>query len=261
MSQRAIDVDEILPPTVKSISMDIRVIFLSAHEHVIEKIRTGFEKYVESMINDQETYKTAHKKYKRDIASITNEHVVECIKKDETQSNNLLRDKIADFAQTRGFIVKTNKSAILPGKVPGYSRFYSSKPDLSMFKPNSHCGFAIIERERNESNEEESGPFTLTASASENTKTSEETLPQLLGNMEKVAGDIVHHHMQHCARKLFDILKIYGFIINYEEEFCNVYMLEMNFVEKRSYLSQGSQALKLDDGIGRLISELDSGHE
>ena len=72
-----------------------------------------------------------------------NKLIKRCIETKELTLNSYLRSKIANEAR---YIVETNKSALLD-KVSYNSRFYSSKPDLSIVNPSSHCGYIIMEQD------------------------------------------------------------------------------------------------------------------
>ena len=125
----------------------------------------------------------------------------------ELTNNEVLKTWVKEIARCLGYKVLTNKSVIhFFGKKA--SRFQSSRPDFMMFSGKQHCAYMYIttcmECDGDEMNNNDSQ--FLTGATTENktstcTSTSEEAFEQLLGNMEKVAGDLVVYHLQECFQK------------------------------------------------------------
>ena len=186
------------------------------------------------------------------------------IRLDEISMNVLLCKAISDEAEKMGFTVATNTSGSQKSK---YSKYYKSRPDLTMYKNN--CGYVVIDTGASEesetptaaSEESETPTASISGGITENKLNKKgDVVGQLLAGMEKVAGDLAYEQL--CSDKpaqdrLFRNIIIYGLVINYDDHNCTPYKLTMDFVKKSSKFNIGIQQLPLKEGITRLLSKLE----
>lgn len=90
-----------------------------------------------------------------------------------------------------GFSISTNKAKSGTPHVNPCSRFFKSRPDLVIMH-NCNCIAAVVQE--NGGDESDDADTTLFAATSENklSGSADTDILQLQGNMEKVAGDLVH---------------------------------------------------------------------
>lgn len=101
--------------------------------------------------------------------------------------------------------------------------------------------------------------YVLKAGASENKRAAGDAkpLPQLLGAMEKIAGDLAKFHLKSTSSKvLFKRVWIYGIVIDYSKDSCTMYKLEMNFTKIESILYICDDKVPIVDAIKMLYSTL-----
>ena len=122
-------------------TIDVRFVSATSYKDKMQSVCQEFESYVISVFSD---IQSASKKYKASIkGKYLSDDTVEYVDAKELTTNDYLRNKIVTEAEKLGYIVHTNKSSILPDRTSS-SRFYSSRPDLSILNPSSHCGFTVI---------------------------------------------------------------------------------------------------------------------
>ena len=63
---------------------------------------------------------------------------------------------------------------------------------------------------------------------------------QLLGNMEKLAGDLLYHHLRSCGTVVKKINN-YGLIVNYNDNYSKANCLKMDFGIKSCTLEEESE--------------------
>ena len=187
----------------------------------------------------------------------------------ELTNNQILCKAVAAKAQEMGYSVKMNTSAISGSCNSRSSKYYNSRPDLAVYK-----GGRIYVLMRKPSEDEDT---STSESTTEDTSTSESILKggiaenknelkrdiegQLLGGIEKMAGDLAYLQLQEDVDNpeqiRFNHIMIYGLVIDYENLTTKAYHLDMNFVEKRSTLYTGKEELDLNTGVNRLIACLE----
>ena len=160
-----------------------------------------------------------------------------------------LQKYIENSLDYKDFCVFTNTSKVFPD-TRAISMFSSSKPDLMMFrKDNPEIGVFCqcnVEEDVNEDMEtEESEEEYIT-----------DPLAQLLGNMEKVAGEMVKVFIINDATgKRIEILKIYGIIINCKMNICEHYLLTLKLTEPGyTLLEKGSKNLEIHTALQRILA-------
>ena len=81
-------------------------------------------------------------------------------------------------------------------------------------------------------------------------------LAQLLGNMEKVAGEMAKVVIiKDATGKRIEILKIYGIIINYKMNICEPYLLTLKLTEPGyTLLEKGSKYLEIHTALQRILA-------
>ena len=177
---------------------------------------------------------------------------------DETTKNKIVCTEVRRKAEEMGFTVTTNtsKSSNLHA-----SKYYSSRPDLVMYKEN--CGYIVTETSASEELIDETTATTaaLHGGVTENkNKMNCDVEGQLLAGMEKVAGDLAYQQLRRnkqAKEKVFQYIYIYGLVINFDNLKCKPYKLTMDFVSNSCIFNAGRQELDLDDGITRLVSKLE----
>jgi hypothetical protein len=184
------------------------------------------------------------------------------IKFNELTANSVLVDVLSAKAESLGCIVTTNSSGCSSNKT---SKYYRSKPDLVIYKED--CAYVVIKDApaSDETSEESTDETTThTIGVTENTvkvKASGDIVGQLLGGMDKVAGELAYEHLRNgelpIEIRLFRQIKVYGLIIDLEGGKSRPYMLNMDFVTKCSVVYRGRQELDLVASINRLLSCLD----
>ena len=249
INQKTVPVNKILAEESFQLRIDIQFVGITTYK---EKMASAFRE-VRSLLSANKKCKVED--ISEDIFVVQDKYLsegaIECIDAKELTMNSYLRNRIVQIAEGLGYIVKTNKSAVV-GKANQSSRCYTSRPDLSIISGKYHCGFTVIEQESGEPEE-----FIVTAATTENKQScSGDEMPQLLGNMEKVAGDVVLHHLKVCETKLFSFVEVYGLIIDYNTDTCTAHKLKMDFHAKNSYLYNGDKELPLSQAIDRLITTL-----
>ena len=162
---------------------------------------------------------------------------------DEGSLNVLVTEKITAAAKGLGYTVATNRSAVITNR---YSRFATSKPDLYMYSPDHHCGFVVDNAKED----------YLEGVVSENKLPSSNPLAQMLGNMEKLAVDLLFFHLRRCSRDI-RYIKIYGMIINYDTNRSTAYLLTIDFESKSCTLEEERQPLGIEFGLNRLLSQME----
>ena len=84
-------------------------------------------------------------------------------------------------------------------------------------------------------------------------------LPQLLANMEKVAGDVAWYWLKFgcIAQKVFKHIVILGLAIDFQKRYSLAYKLKIDFDLGVSTMYIGREELTLEDGINRLFASLE----
>ena len=174
----------------------------------------------------------------------------------EITSNVLLARQINRVAEPWGYKVLANSSKPFEDEHPvNSSRFFRSKPDLIFFNLDSNHVMTTMEELEDE--DEVEVLHAATGECNMSFTTEEDILPQLLGNFEKVAGDVVQERLIRGKRKHFDEIILYGLLINYKQKSCRIYKLHLDFVNRTSFLEQGQERLPLSDAVNNLLFNFD----
>ena len=89
----------------------------------------------------------------------------------------------------------------------------------------------------------------------------QDPIPQLLGNMEKVAGNVAYHWLMYGkpgAKKALKYIVVYGLTLDYDKTTAYTYKLTMNFEKRASNFLYGESPLHLEDGLNRFVSTLEA---
>ena len=176
----------------------------------------------------------------------------------ELQANYLLARQIKDVVEPWGYQVLANASKFFKGEHPiNSSRFSKSRPDLIVFNLDTNCVVAAMEELEDEVKvlQGAAGECKVYSFSSE-----ENALPQLLGNLEKVVGDVVQERLMRGKKKHFDEMILYVLLINYQEKSCKVYKLHLDFIKRSSFLEHGKETIPLSDAINNLLFHFDPGY-
>ena len=83
----------------------------------------------------------------------------------------------------------------------------------------------------------------------------------LLGEMEKVAGDLAYNTLEDGnlsgEKKIFQCIELLALTVDFEEKMCQVYKLKMDFLASCSTLYVGDKRLHLNEGVNRLFEALE----
>ena len=159
--------------------------------------------------------------------------------------NELVKNQISQVAGALGYMVETNKSNLfqrLGSTVHNTSIYSTSRPDLFLYHHEINQAYIVSDKE------------TILAATTENDAT---PLPQLLANMEKVAGDAAWYWLRFSTQKVFKYIVILGLAIDYQKRNSLAYKLKMDFELGVSTLYIGDEELTLEDGINRLFASLE----
>ena len=180
----------------------------------------------------------------------------------EDALNVAIKESVAAICKENGYRVFSDQSTISAYGNPNASQYYLSRPDLVLYNPkklSSVCVGHTVTEEKETEEESEQNEQALRGGMTENKKKVErDHLGQLLGGMEKVAGDIAYDYLCNPVCHRFDKIQITGLLMDYLNHECDVYELTMDFVQGRSMLHHGDHKLEIPDAINRLISKLES---
>ena len=100
--------------------------------------------------------------------------------------------------------------------------------------------------------------ISLFGSVSKNKLTNTEPEAQLLGNMEKLAGDLAYHHLSKGKKGNigFRYIMIYGLLITYNLDESASYKLTMDFVKNESHLLVEHKRLPIQHNVNRLMWQM-----
>ena len=179
----------------------------------------------------------------------------------EVAQNTLIYSQLMAVVKRMGYVIQTNKarSTLECSNVS----FSSSWPDLIIYHPKQLLGCVINSTPDSEGGDGESGadtgePVTLVGAVTEHKQGSGQfPLGQLLGNMEKVAGDLGEVCIRDTER-IFDEITVYGLIVNLQQRSCTAHKLSMRFEHNQSTLHSSEEETALNDGLNRLLHILDS---
>ena len=178
-----------------------------------------------------------------------------------TALNVVFKNTITEFCEQNGYKVYSDRSRIIEFNNPQASRYFASRPDLVLCNPCKLHGVicVLIEEEGEVEGEQEPGPEQALIGAISENKHARDVLGQLLGGMEKIAGDLAYEYIRSSAKfQQFNKIQLTGLVMDYSEDECEVYELTMDFEENLSTLYSGQQKLCISDAANRLISKLES---
>ena len=175
----------------------------------------------------------------------------ECVRVTELKEltlNELVKNQISQVAGALGYVVETNKSKLFQhlGSTSHNTSIYStSRPDLFLYHHKINQAYIVSDKE------------TILAATTENKNDDATPLPQLLANMEKVAGDVAWYWLRSSTQKVFKHIVILGLAIDFQKRNSLAYKLKMDFEVGVSTLYIGDEELPLEDGINQLFASLE----
>ena len=116
-----------------------------------------------------------------------------------------------------------------------------------------HYGMCVFQPETISEEPEEDSDGSLTENKKDG---STDPMGQLLGGMEKLAGDIALKYICSGPEQLFNEIVIYGLTLNLQANECTAHKLTMNFKARNSILESGDGQLPIVDGLNRLLTAL-----
>lgn len=176
----------------------------------------------------------------------------------ELTNDHLLCTAVAAKAQQMGYTVTSNTSSISGSCNSRSSKYYNSRPDLAMYKGGRM--YVLMRKPSEESTTEDTSTSESTLKGGMTENKNKDVEGQLLGGMEKMAGDLAYLQLQGSVdpeQKRFNHIMIYGLVIDYENLTAKAYQLDMNFLENCSTLYTGKEELDLNTGMNRLIACLE----
>ena len=165
------------------------------------------------------------------------------LKVKELSLNDFVANQIQAVAGGLGYEVETDNSRLFKSdpKKFNLSRFHTSRSDLFIYNHNCQDCYVVDDKAK------------LVVGTSENGDTGEQDpIPQLLGNMEKVAGNVAYHWLMYGksgARKAFKYIIVYGLTLDYEKTTAYTYKLTMDFKIRGSTFLYGERPLHLENGL------------
>ena len=226
------------PSSLPRINLSFRFMEVDQYSTAMQECQAVVAEVVKKCLEENVDLKPMLLSLKENVQEVAT-RPVSTVALQEESLNTYVKEKIAAVARSLGYIVATNKST---SPMDHYSRFASSKPDLYMCSRQHHCGFVV---EHN----------YLQGMVTENKINNSNPRAQLLGNMEKLAGDLVHHHLQSCGI-VFEHVRIYGLILNYADNLSTSYCLKMNFKSKSSTFEEEMETLSVERGLNRLLAQM-----
>ena len=182
----------------------------------------------------------------------------------ESMLNELIRCQVEPIAKDMGFSVTFNSGRLDDQAATQYSRYFNSRPDLTIYHPKKSVAYMVQHTQPVEEMEEEVDKEQVTlrgGMAENNSNVKSDDIGQLLAGMDKVAGHLAHKHLQRDLpdnEKSFEIIEIYGLLCDFGTKKCQVYKLVMYFEDRMSKLYCGDQEVDLSTGISGLIATLKS---
>ena len=186
----------------------------------------------------------------------------------ENMFSELILHQVKEVAERMGFIVASNTSVVGKDKTKPFSQYYKSRPDFVVYHPKQTVAWVIqptVQADKEEMDvEQDNAHATISAGVAEFKLKVGDNLGQLLAGMEKVAGDVAYEVLRKdipAAEKAFETINIYGLLCDFTIRECQVYKLELDFVNTKSTLSKGDEDVPLATAISRLIATLQSATE
>ena len=235
--------NKVLSSVNKCYPIGVDLMFVSDYEDKLTSFREAIRQQINSPGN---------------IAKILDnfETTVPCVTTSENTTNTIFKEQVASIANRLGLEVTTNKSRIINDlkEVPHCTRVYSSQPDLAIYSLK-HCVGAIVQDsitsdDANDTDISSGG----TVEAKNSIDNYNDVLCQLIGNMEKLSGDLAYYHLNNG--KLFTQIVIYGLMINYNKRECTAHRLTMDFSAKVSTFLTGEEPISLQEGASRLLASV-----
>ena len=272
VGKMTVETDTILPPSKATlVSIDLRLITITRAKEAAKEAAKDAIKYVLSII---ESDVAGH----LDVSQLITGYEHSCKLEPDLQSssielpeiarNQLLFSQISEMAHEKGYCVATNKSVIDPA-TPCVSKHHKSRPDLILYHTKHYHAYVIKsitdedrqDEDHQDEDQDEDRILTLKAGVAENeNQTGSDTLGQLLGEMEKVAGDLAFRNIADLSvsekERAFQCIELFGLTIDVEQSMCKVYKLKMDFLKNCSTLSIGNRGLHLDEAVNRLFGAL-----
>ena len=163
--------------------------------------------------------------------------------------NSMIYNQIAAIAHAKGYIVESNRSKTQGELTKRVSKYYASRPDLLIYHP-ADLRAAVIAPDPAQSGYEEADQGDADKDEVTLRGGSE---GQLLGGMEKVAGEVALGYLIQGHEKLFNKLVVYGLILNFQDSVCTAHKLTMDFDTYNSVFETGNEQLEIVDGLNRLL--------
>ena len=178
------------------------------------------------------------------------EHIIASLEEAEKVTNELALNS-AVIGQVERFldqkkIVPLIKGGNCTANSDKFSLYHRARPDLMVCV--DLLGVVVL----SESNEDDEPLETLTGFVTENkcTSTSTNHVGQLLGSMEKLAGDIAAARLRTSVK--FGVITVHGLLASYSKKEGRPYLLKMDFKSSISTLKVGHE-LDLPEAFRRLL--------
>ena len=176
---------------------------------------------------------------------------------------NVLLSQIKGYAEEMGYVAVGNvKNALVTGNNP-FSRFHTSRPDNFFVNKHQHCGYVVLdegdleeklvldERDCDTSDDDDDDVIHHRC----------DKLPiatplhQLLGSMEKLAGNLAYFHLKNCSTE-FRSIKVYGLIICSQNKTSRGYSLIIDFKKRTSVCFEDISESDLNSGVSKLLRHM-----
>lgn len=265
-----VSVDDIVAPVDEYIvKIDMFVFSPSAVEEMIKKVvevKSQIDN-LPSLLSDEDTIESRIRPLSSKLMSAVEEvRDVHCqLDIGEVGYSNLIYERITKVAKGKGYIVKSNKS-VVSRNVRRYSMYCTSRPDLVIYHPSKLVLGSIVAAEqseqcRNDECDDEDPTTTLMYTGGITENTNSDVIGQLLGGMEKLAGELAHEYIKSAENPIFHVMELYGLCIYLGEggKYCTAHKLVMDFRDHRStlYSSREGDELSVEDGVNRLLAALE----
>ena len=173
--------------------------------------------------------------------------------------NIIFKNAITEFCEQNGYKVYSDQSRIIESSNPQASRYFAARPDLVLYNPRKLHGVVCVLTEEEKGEQETEPEPALIGAISENKLIdARDALGQLLGGMEKIAGDLAYEYIRSVNFQRFNKIQLTGLVMDYRKDECEVHELTIDFEKNWSILRTGQQKLRISDAANRLILKLES---
>lgn len=178
---------------------------------------------------------------------------------DDTSKN--IKAQVAEFARNNNIIMSDNK-ARAEGDPPIIllTKYAKSRPDFML-----KLGVVQQRRDRHPDEDEHdredeydrSGNIPVSISSEHKKKDILDHIGQMLAGAEKAVGDAIRVHFESGCNH-FTKVHAYSLLMNFDQskantEKCELFKIEMNFLEHKSDIFQGEEPISICDGLNRVL--------